>query len=195
MSGSAPPERRQDGLRLLMTASERLLAAQRQGVLQPATSIEGFATRFILEQLLRTRQTEQAAPESRASVLAFQVADHLRGSRVQAAIEDAALRSLAQSAGLGDLARREQDAGNEVRSLLDLLAGRSAGADELPPLAQNDGVRERIAALELERRQLREQIARGFPTYDALVHPKAPGTAEVTRQLALGEVFVLMLPV
>jgi CHAT domain-containing protein/tetratricopeptide (TPR) repeat protein len=195
LAGSSTPAERAEGLRLLAQGSEQLLKAQQRGAMPREFSIEGLAARFVLEQLLRTRQTEASAPEARDSQLAFQVADHLRGSRVQAAIEDAALRSVAQAAGLGELVRREQDARNEMRSLQDLLAGRSGDAEEPPPEGSGGAIRERIAELEAERARLRGQIARAFPAYDALVHPKPPGTAEVIRQLALGEAFVLMLPV
>ena len=178
----------------LTRAAELLLEAQRRGDARDG-GIDGLATRFVLEQFLRTRQSNPSPPESHASILAFQVADFMRGSRVQGAIEDAAVRSAATAAGLGDLVRREQDAHNEVRSLQDVMAGRAGESEELPSDEAVSAARQRLLELEASRAALRTQIAKAFPKYDALVHPKLPGTAEVIRQLALGEAFVLMLPV
>jgi CHAT domain-containing protein len=189
----ARPEDALTGRALLSQAAARLMEAQRTGDAVLEGGLEAQAARFVLEQFLRAQQSGAGSEPERE--LAFQVADALRGSRVQVAIQDAAARNAATAAGLGDLVRQEQDLRSEIRALQDLLMGRDS--EETSALSESGAVdlRQRMGTLQTERAQLQARIAQRFPAYATLVKPKLPTPTDVVRQLALGELFVLLLPV
>lgn len=153
---------------------------------------ESALARRMVFQAYLSRIGEQPAPA--LAQQAFRVADLLRASSVQQALNEAAARGAASTAGLGDLVRRDQDASHELQALYDFIArqnGEVAAARLDAVVAQ---MKQRIAELERDRAGLRAEIARQFPQYDRLVRPVPPGLSDVQGQLAPGEVFVSLLP-
>jgi CHAT domain-containing protein len=176
---------RASGRQRLSDASARLLEAMRQSDPYLDGAIEGQAARFVLEQFLRAQQQGQPSPSE--FQLAFRVADVLRGSKVQTAMQDAALRMASTNGPLSELVRRETTLRNEIRALDDQLSGRTDSGAETG--------RAQLAKLKVERQTLRTRIASSHPALAALMNPAAPSPDDVVRRLAVSELFVLLLPV
>ena len=191
---SAAPTLPAEPYRQLRHAAAILLLAQSRDSAELGSGIRAKAARLILERFLAHAPSAPASDAATDAMLSFQIADHLRSSRVQDAIQDAAIRNAAGAAGLGDLVRREQDARNESRALQDFIARQSSERDEARVDAIVGKMRIRIAELEGERTTLRDRIAKAFPAYDELVRPRLPTPADVARQLAADEAFVSVLP-
>jgi CHAT domain-containing protein len=145
-----------------------------------------------ISELIFERYLESLGPQPAAADagVAFGIADLMRGSRVQRALNEAAARSAAQTAGLADIVRRDQGARNELDTLYAYVARHADDAEADRLEAVSVPVRSRIAELERTRADLRAQIARGFPEYGRLVAPAPPSPADVARQLGGGEVLV-----
>jgi CHAT domain-containing protein len=125
---------------------------------------------------------------------AFMVADVIRSSSVQQAMNEAAVRSAAQTSGLGDLVRRDQDAKQEMVALLAFLSKQSGESQEKRLEAVRTQMQARIAEIEKDRTKLRIDIAKQFPEYEKLINPKPPSIADVANGLATGEVFISLMP-
>ncbi len=124
---------------------------------------------------------------------AIGAADWVRGSSVQEALGDAAVRASATTPALAGVVRREQDAKNEVAGLRRYLSGETGSANSpLPVIAAQ--MRERIAALEGERLKLQAEIKTKFPDYEKLVHPAPPSVSEVAQQLEVHQALLMLLP-
>lgn len=124
---------------------------------------------------------------------ALGLADWLRAGAVQEALADAALRSAANTQGLSDLVRQEQDAKNEIRGLQSFLQGEAGSArSTLPEVAAQ--MRERITALEKQRNDLQARIKAGFPGYERLVRPLPPRIDEIAAQLRGDEALWVFMP-
>lgn len=173
------------GRQRLAEASAVLLEAMRQADPYLDGVLESQTARFVLEQFLHAQQQGRAGAAE--FQLAFRVADVLRGSKVQAAMQDAALRMTSASGSLGELLRRETELRSEIRALEDQLPGRTDSGVE--------AARTRLDQLKRERLNLRERIALGHPALAALMNPTVPAPDDVVRRLSVTELFVLMLPV
>jgi CHAT domain-containing protein len=124
---------------------------------------------------------------------ALGLADWLRAGAVQEALSDAALRAAANTQGLADLVRQEQDAKNEIRGLLSFLQGDAGGAQSpLPEIAAQ--MRDRIANLEKQRMALQGRIKAGFPGYERLVRPLPPSLDEIATRLTAEEALWVFMP-
>lgn len=124
---------------------------------------------------------------------ALGLADWLRAGAVQEALSDAALRAAANTQGLADLVRQEQDAKNEIRGLLSFLQGDAGGAQSpLPEIAAQ--MRERIADLEKQRMGLQARIKADFPGYERLVRPLPPSLDEIATRLTAEEALWVFMP-
>lgn len=159
-----------------------------------ARLFEDQLVHYILEQYLLLLQKDGRAMSREDSALAFELADYLRRSGVQGAIQDAAVRSAVQSAGLGDLVRQDQDARRELGVLHDFVASQIATRDAARVDVAVQKMKARITELEATRTDLRQRIALGFPDYDRLIRPRSPVPSDVAALLVDGEVFVSMLP-
>ena len=141
--------------------------------------------RLILESylaLLARRAQEPGAVDH-----AFQIADALRGSRVQQAIAASAARSAIGDPELAKLVRAEQDLAVELAGLYRLLGERNG--DEADAGAAVDP-RPRIQAVEKRRAELLATLRSRYPEYDRLVRPAPPPPGELAAQLVADEVFV-----
>ena len=124
---------------------------------------------------------------------ALGAADWVRGSGVQEALGDAAVRASASTPALASVVRREQDAKNEVSGLRSYLSGNTGSANPLLPVIAAQ-MRERIAFLERERLKLQSEIKAKFPDYEKLIHPTPPSVAEVAKQLEANQALLMLLP-
>jgi CHAT domain-containing protein len=145
--------------------------------------------RLILERYLEL--ATEGAPDRATIARTFQVADFLRGSRVQRALADAAARNATTDPALAELVRRDQDAANELGSLVGALSQRGPARSDDSAVST---ARARIGELERVRAGLRAEIARRFPEYHRLVHPQPPTPDEVAARLQEREAFVALLP-
>lgn len=124
---------------------------------------------------------------------AMGAADWVRGSGVQEALGDAAVRASASTPALADVVRLEQDAKNEVAGLRRYLSGEAGSASSPQPVMAAQ-MRERIAGLERERLKLQAEIKLKFPDYEKLVHPAPPSVSEVAQQLEVHQALLMLLP-
>ena len=116
-----------------------------------------------------------------AAAEAFQAADAARGQTVQKAVDAASARVTLRDPALADLARQEQDRGQELAGLESTLADALSTPADQQDAHAIDVLRDQINQLRTTRDNLRQQIARRFPDYAQLISPK-PATIETARQ-------------
>ncbi len=143
-----------------------------------------------IELLSRTAETNAAD-----AATIFQMADRLNASSVQQALSDAAVRSATRVPGLSDVIRDDQNAKNEIASLLAYLSGQGIEGESRRNPQVVAQMRSRMQELELQRREYKQKIQKSFPEYFALIQPKPPSAAEIARQLKPDEVFMAAVPV
>jgi CHAT domain-containing protein len=147
-----------------------------------------------IRQLIIGAYIEAAAELDPQSVLqALGLADWLRAGAVQEALTDAAVRSAANTQGLAELVRQEQDAKNEIRAVRAYLSGDAGNARSTLPEAAAQ-MRERINQLEKERVQYQTQIKASFPDYERLVRPLPPNLDEIAKKLTKNEALLVVMP-
>ncbi len=137
-------------------------------------------------------QSAAESPQSGTVLVAeaFSAADIARGSGVQRAIQAASVRATIRESKLAELARREQDLGNQVASLANLLTEfLSRPSAEQAPKVKSDLERE-IARLKEQRSGLRAEILKQFPDYAALVAPKPVSLSDAQARLAPEEALI-----
>ncbi len=120
-------------------------------------------------------------------------ADWVRGSVVQDALTDAAIRSAVSTPALAKVVRLEQDAKNEIAGLRSALSG-DAGAGETPYPEVASQMRARVAQLEAQRKTWQADIKAKFPQYERLVRPTPPTAQDVARELAPAQALLMALP-
>ena len=143
-----------------------------------------------IELLSRTASTDSAD-----AATIFQMADRLNASSVQQALTDAAVRSATRVPGLSDVIRDDQNAKNEMASLLSYLSGQGIEGESRRNPQVVAQMRLRMQELEVQRRANKQKIQKSFPEYFALIQPKPPSVAEIARQLKPDEVFMAAVPV
>lgn len=137
---------------------------------------------------------ETASQDAQDAALIFQLADYLNASSVQQALADAAVRSGVNVPGLADIIRKEQDAKNEMVSLLQYMTGQGAEEDKRRNPQVMEQMRARMREIEELRRGYKAQIQKGFPEYFQLMQPKAPSHTDIAQGLKPDELFVSVLP-
>ena len=125
-----------------------------------------------------------------ASAEAFRLADVARGRSVQVALSAAGARARLTDPALADLARREQDAGQEIAGLEATLVAAMSVPSEQQDARAVQGLRERIALLQQARTSLRQEIIGRFPDYAALVSGRPTTIDDARRALQPGEALV-----
>lgn len=147
-----------------------------------------------IRQLIVGAYIEAAAELDPQSVLqALGLADWLRAGTVQEALTDAAVRSAANTQGLAELVRQEQDAKNEIRAIRAYLQGDAGTARSTLPEASAQ-MRERINQLEKVRVQYQAQIKASFPEYERLVRPLPPNLDDIAKKLISNEALLVVMP-
>ena len=185
---SATPANKMLALPLLERAANDLVHPRN------ADYLDQFGIRpDVRQHIIATHIEALAASDPARASQALGLADWLRAGAVQEALADAALRAAANTQGLADLVRQEQDAKNEIRGLLSFLQGEAGGAQStLPEIAGQ--MRERIAVLEKQRSELQGRIKAGFPGYDRLVRPLPPKLDEIAARLTGEEALWVFMP-
>lgn len=143
--------------------------------------------RWIIEGTLRLLG-EARTPEAAAE--AFRLADIARGSGVQRAVAASAARAAIRDPQLADLARAEQDAGNRIAALSEIVTGILARPPEqqLPKVVAD--MRRDIDTLRTQREALRKRIQSGFREYADLVEPPPLSVQDVQHLLRPEEALV-----
>jgi tetratricopeptide (TPR) repeat protein len=137
---------------------------------------------------------ETATQSTKDAALIFELADYLHASSVQQALTDAAVRSGVNVPGLADIIRKEQDAKNEMVSLIQYISGQGSEEDKRRNPQVVEQMRLRIVEIEESRKGYKAQIQKGFPEYFQLIQPKAPTHNDIAQALKSDEVFVSVLP-
>ncbi len=106
-----------------------------------------------------------------AGAEAFRVAEAARGTSVQRSLDAAAARAAANTPGLADLVRREQDARKQLGALHGLVASALSSLDGHDTRSV-DALRGQIAALTRARKAIVDRIEREFPAYTQLINPR-----------------------
>ena len=157
------------------------------------TALHRKQKRFIFQNYSKLLAKSAATNPQDAETL-FKIADQLNTSSVQQALAEAAIRSGVTIPGLADIIRKEQDAKNEISTLTSYIRGQDGaeGAKQTPQVIQQ--MRARLKDLELQRKELKVQIQKGFPEYFQLIQPKSPSHAEIAQQLKADELFLSIIP-
>ena len=150
-----------------------------------------IARRMIFEKYI---ELAGKSADARYSGRALGIADSLRSSGVQQAMNDAAVRAAASTPQLAELVRRDQDAKNELQSLYNFISNR-AGEVEAKRLESVVGqMKIRIAELEKSRAQLDAEITKQFAEYKKLTNPQPPTLSDIAAKLAPNEALLTLLP-
>ena len=149
--------------------------------------------KFIFQNYIELLATT-ADKDAKDAALIFQMADHLNASSVQQALSDAAVRSGVSIPGLSDVIRQEQEAKNEVASLMSYITAQGSEGDKKRNPQVIEQMQQRMRELESQRKGYKAQIQKGFPDYFQLIQPKSPTHTDIAQQLKPDELFVSILP-
>ncbi len=138
--------------------------------------------------------TETANANPQDAALIFQLADHLNASSVQQALSDAAVRSGVSFPGLSDIIRQEQEAKNEMASLMQYMTSQGTEEDKKRNPQVMEQMRVRLREIETQRKGYKAQIQKSFPEYFQLIQPKAPTHHDIAQSLQADELFISILP-
>ncbi len=125
---------------------------------------------------------------------ALGIADSLRTSSVQSAMNDAAVRASASTPALADLVRHDQDTKNELASLYNFISNRTGEVEAKRLESVMAQMKTRIAELEKSRAELAVAITKQFPEYSKLTHPTPPTITEIASKLKSDEALLTLLP-
>ncbi len=149
--------------------------------------------KFIFQSYLEML-AETAAQDAKDAATIFQLADYLNASSVQQALSDAAVRSGINVPGLSDIIRKEQDAKNEMASLIQYMTAQGTEEDKKRNPQVVEQMRVRLREIEDLRKGYKTQIQKGFPEYFQLIQPKSPTHTDIAQGLKSDELFVSILP-
>ena len=157
------------------------------------SAIQRKTNRFIFESYMQMlAQTAQNNAQDAETL--FLLSDQVNSSSVQQALSEAAVRSGVNIPGLSDVIRKEQDAKNEMATLVTYIANQNSQQDTKQNPQVVEQMRKRLFELEGLRKGYKAAIQKGYPEYFQLIQPKAPSTQEIAKLLAEDEVFVSILP-
>ncbi|OYU31753.1 MAG: hypothetical protein CFE39_06890 [Comamonadaceae bacterium PBBC2] len=149
--------------------------------------------KFIFQSYLEMlSETAEQNPKDAATI--FQLADYLNSSSVQQALSDAAVRSGINVPGLSDIIRKEQDAKNEMASLIQYMTAQGTEEDKKRNPQVMEQMRVRLREIEDLRKGYKTQIQKGYPDYFQLIQPKSPSHTDIAQGLKSDELFVSILP-
>lgn len=170
-----------------MTAPESLTGDYVENALQQKTK------RFVLQSYMQLL-SQTAGQNAQDAETIFQIADQLNTSKVQQALAEAAVRSGVSAPGLSEIIRKEQDAKNEIASITNYISGQGTEEEKRRNPQVVEQMRQRLHAIEKERRQYKAEIQKGYPEYFQLIQPKSPTTSEIAKQLQPDELFISIIP-
>jgi len=145
--------------------------------------------RLIFQSYIELLSSSADSNPADAAII-FEMADHLNASSVQQALSDAAVRSSVNVPGLADVVRQDQDAKNEIAALMSYLSSQGIEGESRRNPQVVAQMRARMAELEKQRREYKQQIQKSYPEYFALLQPKPPTTADIAKQLQADELFI-----
>ena len=120
----------------------------------------------------------------------FRLADIARNSSVQRAVTASAARATLPDPQLAQLARREQDATNQMQALNKILARLASAPEGRRVQKIMDDMQRDIDTLAKEQVALRKELAERFPDYANLVDPQPATPAEIQRTLLPDEAVI-----
>ncbi|MCX7150044.1 MAG: CHAT domain-containing protein, partial [Rhodocyclales bacterium] len=121
---------------------------------------------------------------------AFKLADIARNSSVQRAVTASAARATLPDPQLAQLARREQDATNQMQALNKILTRLASAPEGRRLQAVMNNMQRDIDTLAREQVALRKELAEKFPDYANLVAPQPATPADIQRTLLPDEVVI-----
>ncbi len=149
--------------------------------------IRVYRTRLILEGYLELLGRLRASGQDTAGLdvvtEAFKIADVARNSSVQRAVTASAARATIADAQLAQLARREQDASNQIQSLSKLLVHLASAPEGQRLQKVVDDMQGDIESLTAKRVALRKEIVEKFPDYANLIDPQPATPADIQQVL------------
>lgn len=140
--------------------------------------VEGY-----LELLARLHATGQVIAGVDIVGDSFKLADIARNSAVQRAVTSSAARANLPDPQLAQLARKEQDAGNQIQALNKILARLASSPDDKRLQKIIDDMQRDIDKLRQEQLSLRKEILQKFPDYAALIDPQPATPADIQKRL------------
>jgi len=146
--------------------------------------------RSYLKLLDRIRGSVLEPKRGDAATEAFAIADAARTQALQQTLAEATARMSLPDAALADLARREQDAGNELRELDRLLLEIASAPPDQQDVRAVAGLQQNITHVGAERAALRQQIAQRSPRYAELLSPHGATVAQARALLRPDEALV-----
>jgi CHAT domain-containing protein len=149
--------------------------------------------KFIFQNYIELLAQTAGNNEKDAAII-FQMADYLSASSVQQALSDAAVRSGVNTPGVSEVIRKEQDAKNEISSLMAYITAQGSEGDKRRNASVVAQMQTRLRELEALRKGYKAQIQKEFPEYFQLIQPKAPSHKDIAQQLKPDELFVSILP-
>jgi len=124
---------------------------------------------------------------------AFRLADESRGGSVDHALAESGARAALNDPRLSQPVRREQDLKNEIAALYGtLINALGTPVDQQSPDTLSK-IRDSIAQLSKERKELIEDIDKRFPDYANLINPKPANLDEARAALSDGEAILSIL--
>ncbi|OGR06567.1 MAG: hypothetical protein A2520_10855 [Deltaproteobacteria bacterium RIFOXYD12_FULL_53_23] len=149
--------------------------------------------RLVFEAYLDALYPAMQKGDEASIVEGFRIADNLRGSSVQQAVVDAAIRAVANMPGLGELIRQMQDGQRETVLLYDHIARQMDEAPERRNQQMVTQMRNRLLTLEKQHADLLASIRQRFPEFDQLARPAAPEAKMVAKYLGPQEAMLSIL--
>lgn len=189
--------RRNEALPLFREAVRGIADARRRS---GSEGLESLAQRIfgaILEDYLLLL-SEMQAPEYASlfkeapAVEGFAAADLLRAGSVQRALAASSARASADKE-LAEAVRREQDAGEEISSLLRTLSSLLAAPPEQRLTKVIGDMQARITTLKAEQVRMSTDVERRFPAYANLIAPQPPTVAQTQAALRADESLLAVL--
>jgi CHAT domain-containing protein len=152
-----------------------------------AVAMRSDRLQSFVESYIVLRDRAQTGTDDAAAEETFALADSIRGHSVQQALAASSARAQINDAALAELVRQEQDLSKQVNAQLgtlnNVLALPAGQRDENGVKAINVAIKN----LRGERDKLRADIAKRFPSYDNLIHPKSPSIGDIRIALKPGE--------
>ena len=157
------------------------------------TAFQKKMKRYILQNYMQLLAKSASSQVADAQIL-FELSDQISTSSVQQALTEAAVRSGISIPGLSDIIRKEQDARNEIASIALYMASQITEAPEKRNPQVVEQMRQRRQALEVQRKEYKAEIQKGYPEYFQLIQPKSPSHSDIARRLKEDELFISILP-
>ncbi|MEY4341671.1 MAG: hypothetical protein RL541_1175, partial [Pseudomonadota bacterium] len=128
------------------------------------SAIQRKTNRFIFESYMQMlAQTAQNNAQDAETL--FLLSDQVNSSSVQQALSEAAVRSGVNIPGLSDVIRKEQDAKNEMATLVTYIANQNSQQEAKQNPQVVEQMRKRLFELEGLRKGYKAAIQKGYPEY------------------------------